>query len=845
MEKERLQNPNSSNRTIAMPADETNTKTGYNPHEAEKKWQQFWEEEEIYAFDPSSSKPKYTIDTPPPTVSGKMHIGHAFSYAQGDFIARFQRMIGKAVFYPFGTDDNGLPTERLVEKEKKVQGHQMPKKAFRELCLETVNALKPEFIRPWKELGISANFKESYSTIDAHCQATSQRSFLELYEAGFIKKKQIPTAWCTTCRTAIAQAEFENKELESTFNDIIFIVEGKPVIISTTRPELLPACVAVFVNPNDKRYTHLHGKTIQVPLFGHQVPILTDNAVSMDKGSGVVMCCTFGDKTDIEWWQRFSLPLRVVITPDGKMNHHAKQFEGLSIKEARAAMLAALEQEGALVHQQQIVHAVNVHERCQTEIELLNTPQWFIELLEHKEILLSLADKINWYPEHMKVRYEHWVKNLSWDWCISRQRYYGVPIPVWYCKSCNTIIPAQKSQLPVDPLVDQPPVSQCPECGDSALIPEEDVLDTWATSSLTPQIATNWIQDPTRKETFSSMFPMSLRMQAHDIIRTWAFYTIVKAYYHHKDIPWKNIMISGHALDPKGQKMSKSKGNTVDPIAMMKKYNADALRYWAAGSKLGDDLPFLEKELVTGNKTITKLYNAAKFSFLHLQDYTPTTLSTKELEPIDQWLFVHCSDLIKQATFSFKQYEYSKAKQETDYFFWHLFCDQYLEISKGRLYNPDIFGIEKRRSAQYTLYHVLLSVIKLFAPIMPHITEEIYQMYYRQHEKEKSIHSTLWPTLHVKDQQVKDAGDLFVEILTLIRRYKSAKKLSQAAAIGNTSIILKKEQDAALLPLLRKMQPDLEYVTKCKAITVVVETKPPQHDQGILENERVWVQIEE
>ena len=416
-------------------ADEKKTSERYDPHEAEPRWQRYWEEHGIYRFDEKSKAEVYSIDTPPPTVSGKMHLGHSFSYAQQDYIVRYQRMRGKNVFYPFGTDDNGLPTDKLVEKTKKIRSKDYSRDEYRTICLEFVNENKPAFVADWKRLGMSCDFTISYSTIDPHSQKTGQKSFLDLYKKGLLYQAETPVTWCPTCQTAIAQAEFENIDLTSNFNDIIFKCEDKDLVIATTRPELIPACVALFAHPADKRYTHLKGKSATVPLFNYEVPILFDAVADPERGTGLMMCCTFGDKDDVDKWYRYKLPLRVVLTPDGKLNEHTtKKYEGLTIKDGRQRIIDDLKAAGLLLRQQPITHAVNVHERCGTEIEFMKTRQWFIRVLDHKEELLAAADTIRWFPEHMKVRYQHWVENLNWDWCISRQRFYGVPFPAWHAK---------------------------------------------------------------------------------------------------------------------------------------------------------------------------------------------------------------------------------------------------------------------------------------------------------------------------------------------------------------------------------------------------------------------------
>ncbi|HLC72825.1 MAG TPA: valine--tRNA ligase [Candidatus Nanoarchaeia archaeon] len=762
----------------------------YNPQEAEKKWQQHWEKEKLYKFiQPKNTKDIFSIDTPPPTLSGAMHIGHAFSYCQGDFIARFQRMLGKQVLCPFGTDDNGLPTERLVEKLKNVKGTHMEREAFVKLCEKTVLELKKDFVQPWKDLGISCDFEQSYSTIDRHSLKVSQYSFLDLYHKGRIYREESPVAWCTTCQTAIAQAEFDNIEQASTFNNIVFKVHDKELIISTTRPELLPACVALMIHPSHKQYKEFKGKFAKVPLFDYEVPILADEKVDPTKGTGIVMCCTFGDKVDIEWWRKYKLPLRIIFEKHGKMNSLAKQYQGKTLKETRKEILKALQDQKLLIKQQPIQHAVNVHERCGTEIEFLKTHQLYIRVLDMKEELIEAADKIQWHPEFMKKRYIHWVENLNWDWCISRQRFYGVPFPLWYCKKCSNIILADAKDLPLDPLSHKP--KKACDCGSKEFIPEQDVMDTWTTSSVTPQIVLDW---PANEKQFTALSPMSYRFQAHDIIRVWTFYTIVKSLYHHKKVPWTTIGISGYVLDPKGEKMSKSKGNVIDPQTIYHKFSADALRYWSANFKLGEDISYQEKDVMTGQKTVTKLWNAAQFVTSHLAE-KPT--NKQKLELMDQWLLTRLQQLIQDCTESFNQYSFWIVKSAVDNFFWHTFCDDYLEIVKDRLYNPDKRGKEARASAQFTLHTALLTLLKLFAPIMPYITEEIYMQLFSKEEKTKSIHISSWPTVDKKliSEETLVVGDRFVQILAEVRQFKSKQQVSLKAEV----ILTLEKKDYTLL----------------------------------------------
>jgi len=480
----------------------------------------------------------------------------------------------------------------------------------------------------------------------------------------------------------------------------------------------------------------------------------------------------------------------MTITKDGKMTEIAGQFKGLKIRDARAEILKALKDSQLLVAQKEIMHSVNVSERSGTEIEFIKTKQWYVRVLDKKEELIEQAKKIEWYPQHMRIRYEHWVSNLQWDWCISRQRYYGVPFPVWYSKKTGEVILPDDSQLPVDPLVDKPNTLPKGHTYDD-IEPETDVMDTWMTSSVSPEINAHWGMKSKRKY----FLPMSLRPQAHDIIRTWAFYTITKSFYHHQNIPWKDIMISGHGLDPKGQKMSKSKGNFVEAQEVIKKFGADAFRYWAATVKLGDDLPYQEKDVLTGKKTVTKIWNASRFTIMNLEGFKPGKLDAKKLEVMDRWLLSKLMKVIKISTESFEKYEYSRAKQETDLFFWRAFCDNYLEFIKYRTYGKETQK-DSKEAAQETLYAALLNILKLFAPIMPFVTEEIYQLYFKDHEKEPSIHVLSWPEFNENliDEESEKAGELAVRAVAEIRKHKSSNKIASKHSYKKSKLIAQKKR---------------------------------------------------
>lgn len=739
----------------------------------EEKWMNYWDKEKIYAFDPKSKKKIYSIDTPPPTVSGEMHMGHACSYAQQDFIARYKRMKGFNVFYPFGTDDNGLPTERLVEKNKGVKAKEMERGKFIQLCLDFLKTELPKFTQDWKNIGISCDWDLKYSTINDHARKIAQWSFLDLHKKSRVYHKDAPAMWCPNCQTGVAQIEVKDKEFDSTFNDIIFTVGKEKLTISTTRPELLPACVALMFNPQDKRYKKYLGKNANVPLYNFEVPIMEDARVREDKGSGLVMCCTFGDQTDMEWQKAYNLPIKIAINEDGKMSELAGKYEGMPIKGARKNILKDLKEEELLISQKPIRHAVNVHERCDTEIEFIKSKQWFVKYLDLKEDMLKWGNELKWYPEHMKHRYDNWVKGLQWDWLISNQRYFGVAFPVWYCKTCNEPVFAKESELPVDPLKDKPS-SSCSKCKSKEVIAETDVLNTWFTSSMTPQIAIQLVKDKTIQD---KLFPMSLRPQAHEIISFWLFNTIVKSRLHFNKNPWKEAIISGY-VTLGGEKMSKSKGNIVRPQEIIEKYCADAIRYWAASSKLGEDIEYRESDVIAGKKFVTKLINASNFLFqgLEYQEKQPKLMET------DRLLLVQLNKVVKSAEEALEEYDYMQAKLQIDNFFFKVFADNYLEIVKGRVYNGTK---EEKASAYYTLYQSLLTITKLVAPFTPFIAEEVYQNHFKKYENNKSIHLEDWP-VEIKIKESKEDQLIWDKLLEKIkddRQAKSEAKKSMKAQI--------------------------------------------------------------
>ena len=774
----------------------------------EEKIRKFWEKEKIYKFDSKSKKEIYSIDTPPPTISGRLHMGHAFGDSQQDFFVRYKRMKGFEVLNPFGTDNNGLPTLKLIEKEKNVDSKKMKREDFIELALKTIKEeFIPSFLEDAKKLGISADWNLFYSTIDKRSRRISQKSFIDLYKMGREYRIDAPSLWCTTCQTTIAQVELEDKEIETTFNDISFKVDGKNLIIATTRPELLPACVSVFINPKDKKHKHLIGKKAKVPLFDFEVPILGDEKADLEKGTGVVMCCTFGDQTDVEWKKEHKLGIKEVITKDGKMNELAGKYKGMKIKEARKNIIEDLKKKSLLVGQRKIIHAVNVHERCLNEIEFIKSKQWFVKYLDLKKDLLKWGKQIKWYPDYMKNRYDNWVKGLKWDWCISRQIPFGIPFPVWYCKKCDEVVLANEKDLPVDPIEDKPPIKKCLKCSSKEFIPEKDIMNTWATSALTPTITWDLLKGT---DVYNKIYkkPMNIRRNGQDIITFWDFNTIVKSKFHYGILPWKELFINGWMLGSDGKKMSKSRGNGVSPQEIVEKWGADVLRYLSASSRLGENLAFPEKELVAGKKLVTKLTNASKFVFMNLNGFDGK--KPKKLEYVDTVFLAKLSEVIYISSQYFERYEYSKAKQLIENLFWKDFADNYLEIIKKRIYQGE--G-NKKLSAQYTLYKSLFEIIKMISPIMPFITEEIYQEYFKKTEKNKSIHISEWPKFKKSDLDEEKHFE-WQRLINLISKVRQEKTKAQKPMNSEIILTLEKKDKQKLKDVIE----DLKDVMNIKEI---------------------------
>ena len=777
----------------------------YDFAQIEKQMQEFWEREQFYRFDRNASGEIYSIDTPPPTVNGSLHIGHLFSYAQAEMVARFRRMQGYNVFYPFGFDDNGLPTERLVEREEKIRANALPRSEFIAKCQAAISKYENEFMAFWKSLGFSVDWSLKYQTISPEVRKISQELFLELAKTNGAYAKESPVLWCTECQTSIAQAELDTADIESKFNYIPFFVDGEPLEVATTRPELLYGCVCLFVNPDDERYQKYVGKFAAVPLYGHEVPILADEKVGIDKGTGAAMCCTFGDSADAEWFVEHSLPYRKVIAPNGHIADDVPFVGGLYVAAAQKEIIRLLDERGLLLKSETIAHAVGTHERCGKPIEIIPSRQWYIDILSGRERFLKAADEINWHPANMKNRYIAWVENLKWDWCISRQRYFGVPFPVWYCKECGKPVFAETEQLPVNPLETE--YGGICECGCSTFIPESAVFDTWATSSLSPQI---------NERLGLKLMPMSMRTHAHDIIRTWTFYTIVRSLCHTGNVPWKDLMICGFILAKKGEKIGKSKNNNaLCPQSLVAAHSADVLRYWTAGARLGIDTFFSPDELPVAKRFVTKLWNASRFSISHLQDIDLTQMP--KLLPIDRWIIERVNETTSRAAKLLCEYEIGSARREIDDLFWKDFCDYYIEIVKERLYQPDIHGFGERRSGQYALYYALLNILKLYAIYVPHIAEHIYQEFFRQHEQAASIHLTNWEKPACIDAEMIGFGEQLKNAIFEMRKFKSERNLSMATEMD--ALEIRVEQRFA--EWFRQTEMDIKSCSRAKSVIFV------------------------
>ncbi|HGY92922.1 MAG TPA: valine--tRNA ligase [Planctomycetes bacterium] len=853
----------------------------YDAKAAEAHWAARWEEMGIHRWDSDKSREEtFVVDTPPPTVSGSLHIGHVFSYSHQDVVVRYQRMRGKNIAYPMGWDDNGLPTERRVQnifgircdpklpydpdwkprrdKGKKDPIEEVSRRNFIEACALVTEEDEQAFEELWKRLGLSIDWTQTYATIDEHCRRVSQRSFLDLVDKGEVYSTTAPTMWDVDFKTAVAQAEVEDRTKGGTMHQVRFAVEeGGELVIMTTRPELLAACIAVVAHPDDERYQDLFGKTAITPLFGARVPILAAEHADPEKGTGILMVCTFGDAMDVEWWKQKKLPLKQIIGMDGRLlplqfgeapfesvaaetaNAFYAEIQGKFPNQARRATAELLAREGTGPHgegkaligePEAIEHPVKFYEKGDRPLEFVPTRQWFIHILRHKEALLAQGEKIAWHPPHMRTRFDHWVQGLNQDWCISRQRYFGVPFPVWYPVQENgepdydRPIFADSSALPVDPLSDVPPgfeASQRNQPG--GFMGDPDVMDTWATSSLTPQIVSGWGEDPARH---AKLFPMDIRPQSHEIIRTWAFYTIVKAWMHENAIPWKHVLISGWILDPDRKKMSKSKGNVVTPGHLLDAHSVDGVRYWAARARPGTDTAFDETVFKVGKRLATKIFNAGRFVHMQLERGHGFGLPLSAVtEPLDLALLAQLGDVVEKAGQAFDRFDWSTALHGAEDTFW-AFCDHYLELVKARSYDEE--DSPGRRSALATLEAALKSFLKLLAPFLPYVTEEVWSWRFAGEGRDASIHTSAWPDAAPLLERAGTARSqsftAAVDVLSRIRGAKSKAQKSLRWPVAGLCITASQEDLADLTPVLADL---IQAANATEDAVELVEGAPP------------------
>lgn len=840
----------------------------------EAKWSAVWREQDTYAFvRPESRDQVFSIDTPPPTVSGSLHVGHVFSYTHTDLVARYQRMRGKRVFYPMGWDDNGLPTERRVQNyygvrcdpsipydpdftppEKPDAKRQLPisRRNFVELCHELTAIDEQAFENLWRTLGLSVDWSTLYATISDESQAIAQRAFLRNHARGEAYLSEAPTLWDITFHTAVAQAELEARDYPGHYYRVAYRrPDGQPIHIETTRPELIVSVCALIAHPDDERYQHLFGTTVTSPVFGVEIPVLAHPAAEPDKGAGIAMCCTFGDLTDVQWWRELRLPTRTVIGRDGRLHHETPdwlvnrepyaELAGKTAFSAREAMVALLRASGDLDGEPKPTQRMaNFYEKGDKPLEIVSTRQWYItnggrdEAL--KQALLGRGEELTWVPDHMRHRYANWVNGLNGDWLISRQRFFGVPFPVWYALDAEGEpdyahpITAAEDTLPVDPSSDCPP-GYTPDQRDvpGGFIGDPDVMDTWATSSLTPQIACGWETDP---QLWSLTFPMDMAPQAHDIIRTWLFSRVVRAHFEHGTLPWKLAAISGFVVDPDRKKMSKSKGNVVVPTDILEKFGSDAVRWRAAMARPGMDSPFDETQMKVGRRLAMKILNASKFILGIAADTPSRTLPT---EPVDLAMLAALAQVVEQATAAFDAYDYSAALEAAEKFFWQ-FCDDYLELVKERAYggsgsrsgDEDQAGSDSARAALREALGVLL---RLFAPFLPFVTEEVWSWW-----QTGSIHVTSWP---VATDLAADGGDpaLLDDLATAligIRGAKSQAKVSmkteatRAVFAGPEAVLNRLFAAEDDLRAVGRITSPIEWTPAEGDLVVSVELKPAE-----------------
>ncbi|MEM3400111.1 MAG: valine--tRNA ligase [Candidatus Micrarchaeia archaeon] len=737
----------------------------------EKKWQELWEKLEIHRFDEDNPNRIYSIDSPPPFTSGDLHMGHVLSYAYFDFVARYKRLRGFNVYYPQGWDCQGFPTEVKVEEK---YGKNMPREQFLKYCHEWTERYIERMRGQMKALGFSPDWRYEYKTMSPEYHKVVQYSLLKMYDMGLLYVAEHPVFWCPRCGSAIAKAETDEVERKTYLNYIIFTVDGENITIATTRPELLHACVAVFVHPQDERYKHLVGKQAKTPL-GAVVPIKADADVDMEFGTGIVMVCTFGDKSDVVWAYRHKLPIIKAVDENGKLLN-AGEFTGLTLDEARKKIMEHIKAKGLFVKRDEIGQVVKVHDRCKTPVEFIMSREWFAKLKGFEEDIKNAAKSMRWVPEFTIQYLYDWADYIEWDWVISRDRIFGTPLPFWYCGKCG-IIPASYEELPVNPALQK---KKCPKCGGETR-GEEKVCDCWIDSSITPLIISSWPYDEKR---FSKLYPSTLRPQGTEIIRTWAFYTIYRCLVLTGKPPFVELLLNGNVLAPDGKKMSKSLGNIIAPDELLEKYSADAIRQWAALSgALARDRPFIYKDIQFAQNFMNKLWNASRFIWSLTGDFKDG--EEYEYNFADRWIISRCNRLVAECTEAYENFNFHAAITKMHEFFWHEFCDYYIESVKHRLYQPEVYGEKSRRGAQRALRETLEKFLKLLAPIAPHISEEIYDNIFG---KEKSIFLSGWPEAGEIDEEAEKKAELFNKIISEVRNYKARNKMPLNNEVAHAEI---------------------------------------------------------
>ena len=806
-------------------------------HEKEVEWQRKWQKDNLHKFTGDGTRPRYIIDTPPPYPTGSIHMGHVLNWVYIDMIARYKRMNGFDVLFPQGWDCHGLPTEVKVEEIHNIRKNDVPRKEFRDMCIDLTHENIAKMRSQMQSLGFSQDWSREFVTMTPEYKRKTQLSFLKLYDQGLIYRDVHPVNWCPRCETAIAFAEVEYHENETYLNYLEFPeVEGDGnVLIATTRPELLCACVAVVVHPEDERYKHLKGKEVELPLYGRKVKIITDRDVDPEYGTGAVMICTFGDKTDVSWVNRYGLDIIEAIDDKGLMREVSGKYAGLTISECKKSIIEDLKSEGYLTRQEKVDQNVGLCWRCKTPIEILVKKQWFVAVKKLTNQIVEAADEISWMPEHMKTRLLNWTGSMDWDWCISRQRLFATPIPVWYCKECGKVHLPAPEDLPVDPTIDKPK-KPC-ECGCSEFVGEVDVLDTWMDSSITPLVNAGWPEPD-----FEKFYPADLRPQGHDIIRTWAFYTILRCKALTGEKPFESSVVNGMVFGEDGHKMSKSQGNVIAPEEVIKEYGADALRLWAANSVPGSDVPFAWKDVKNGYKFLRKFWNAFRFINMHIADFNVSSKESEEtilknLKPLDRWILSRLNRLVADVTHALEVHNFAEVKNSIQAFVWHDFCDEYIEAVKYRLYTDSEEMTDSKEAAQYTLKTVIETSLKLLAPLTPHFVDEIYQYL---NDEGTSIHKTAWP--HVKEQliddEAEDTGKAAVNLIGDIRRFKSNSGMPLNTPIKSINVYTTQKELYSNLNLLKE---DIKGTMRIKNLEM--EMGKPDVQEKVVEVEPVMSKV--